>query len=154
MWRRRSTWTKEKSWSLCLYVVSSEWFNEIEKIYGLEERWVHGHHCLMDLEHGFVGLGSAHKTCRHRQMVDWTVQGRRIWCGASGCMIHYHKLEAFFFRAEYSIVWIKYTYHWIIKWPPLSSELQTHLVPLLGLLYRLVIGVARSGSVMVVGEEL
>lgn len=55
------------------------------------------HHCLMDLEHGFVGLESAHKTCRHRQMVDWTVQDRRIWYGASGCMIHYHKLEGIHF---------------------------------------------------------
>ena len=73
------------------------WLNENERIYGLEEKWVHVHRCLMDLEHGFVGLGSAHKTCRHKQMGDWTVQGRRIWCGASGCMIHYHKLESIHF---------------------------------------------------------
>src|SRR5205809_3865466 len=44
------------------------------------------------------------------------------------------------------------THHWIIRCQPLSIELQTHLVPLLGLLWRSVIGVAMSGSVTVVDE--
>lgn len=41
-----------------------------------------------------------------------------------------------------------------MRWPPLSIELQTHLVLLLGLLCRSVRGVAISGSVIVVGEVL
>lgn len=46
-------------------------------------------------------------------------------------------------------------YHWIMRWPSGEDELQIHLVlPLLAWLPRSVLGVAISGSVIVVGELL
>lgn len=105
-----------------------------------------------DPEHS-VMTGCGRRTCKRKPMAGWLARDQRILCGANDYMIHFFQISSMSLVICHLLLVYARAHHWIIKWPPLSIEWQMHRVPLLGLLYRLVIGVAISGSVTVVGDE-
>jgi hypothetical protein len=88
---------------------------------------------------------SAHRTRRCKQAEDYGGQ-----CSHTGHEANCHKTH--YWRSKLSVPLaneVGHAYHWIMK-PSLSVLLQTHLVVPVPEL----VGVAPSGSVMVVGDRL
>jgi hypothetical protein len=90
--------------------------------------WIHG-------DGGRRGAGevSVCSTDRYILRGDSGARDRRISCAASVCRTRCES-QSLLDRLKRGMVWE--TYHWIIKCPPLSFELHTHRVPLIGYVWR------------------